>query len=38
MNNLYPDPETEPRCPTWEDFEYLSNLEDILYEEDRDDK
>ena len=37
MNNLYPDPETDYRCPTEEEFEELSNLEDVLYEEWRED-
>lgn len=32
-NNLYPDPETDPRPPTEEDFNFLLNLEDLYYDE-----
>jgi len=35
FNNLYPDPETDPRGPTIEEWEYWNDLEDVLYEEER---
>lgn len=34
MNNQYPDPETEPSCPTIEEWEGWNDLEDVFYDEE----
>ena len=34
-NNLYPDPETDYPTPRLEDWENLSDLEDLLQEEEK---